>query len=252
MKYTIEGFSQEAMIDMELDCTDACLLRFIVDFIATGRMEQRAWDGVTYYWFKYDYVLEQIPILGLGSPDALARRLRKLVLNKVLLHRTRKDGGGTKSYYCLSEEGANLLFGRSQTTSESAATRPESRSKDSSISDSSIRREDITAPPAASPSASSPFSRENAKKQTDAELKPLILYYSEKHKVARGFEPTIHWARDMAVMKRIRRGYKAAAICQLLDAFFEWKGRTKTTLWDFESKVDTLYGVLLDKATGKR
>jgi len=111
-----------------------------------------------------------------------------------------------------------------------------------------------TAQPTAS--LSIPFSKKNAKKQTDAELKPLILYFAKRHAEppprGRGFEPTINWPRDMAIMKRIRKGYKPDAIRQLIDAFFDWKGRTKTTLRDFENIADTLYGILLDKARGMR
>jgi hypothetical protein len=94
--------------------------------------------------------------------------------------------------------------------------------------------------------------KEKDKKEPDKELRPLIQYYAERHKEARGFEPSVDWARDMAIMKRLRSSYKPDAIRQCIDAFLDWKGRTRTTLRDFYSRIDTIYGVLKDKAEGKR
>jgi hypothetical protein len=94
--------------------------------------------------------------------------------------------------------------------------------------------------------------KDQDKKEPDHDLKPLVQYYLEKHKAVRGFEPTVAWPRDMKIMQQIRRGYKPDAIRQLLDMFFAWKGRSNFTLRAFADKVDTLYGVLKDKAEGKR
>ena len=94
--------------------------------------------------------------------------------------------------------------------------------------------------------------KDKDKKEPDTELKPLVQYYLEKHKQVRGYEPTVLWPRDMKIMQTVRRGYKPEAIRQLLDMFFAWNGRSNFTLRAFADKVDTLYGVLKDKAEGKR
>lgn len=87
MKYTIEGFSQAELIRLGLDHSDAILLRWFSDFNQTGRMDEfQGPDGKTYFWVKYSKVTEELPILGLNSPDAVAKRLRRLVASGVLLH----------------------------------------------------------------------------------------------------------------------------------------------------------------------
>lgn len=110
--------------------------------------------------------------------------------------------------------------------------------------------EDSPVPPAATPAEVQP--KRKKKPETDPTLKPLVQYYLDKHKAVRGFEPTPAWPRDMKIMQRLRGSYKPEAIRQLLDMFFAWKGRSNFRLRAFADKVDTLYGVLKDKAEGKR
>ena len=109
--------------------------------------------------------------------------------------------------------------------------------------------ENIPVPPPATPEVQKP---KRKKAEPDPTLKPLVQYYIDKHKEIRGFEPTVAWPRDMKIMQTVRRGYKPEAIRQLLDMFFAWNGRSNFTLRAFADKVDTLYGVLKDKAEGKR
>ena len=111
------------------------------------------------------------------------------------------------------------------------------------------KQDNVPVPPSATPEVQKP---KRKKAEPDPTLKPLIQYYIDKHKEIRGFEPTVAWSRDMAIMQKIRQGYKPEAIRQLLDMFFAWKGRSIFTLRAFYDKVDTLYGVLKDKAEGKR
>ena len=79
MKYTIEGFNQEVLVSMKLDAADAIILRYIVDFYSTGKMVKVEADGKQYFWIKYGAVIEQVPIIGIKSKVALARRFDKYV-----------------------------------------------------------------------------------------------------------------------------------------------------------------------------
>ncbi len=94
------------------------------------------------------------------------------------------------------------------------------------------------------------------KKKGDPELQPLILYFAARHAEkpprGRGFDPTIDWKRDMAIMKRLKQSYEAQAIREIIDAFFDWPGRIKTSLRDLYIKADMLYGIKLDQAQGRR
>ncbi len=62
MKYTIEGFSQEKLVELNLDLTDAVILRWFVDLKDSGKMYSEIKENDKYYWLKYDAVIEDLPI----------------------------------------------------------------------------------------------------------------------------------------------------------------------------------------------
>lgn len=112
MKYTIEGFSQEAALKMQttitendktktirLDCTDLLILRWIVDFYPS--MHKTTIEGAEYAWVSYDSLLEDMPLLNIGK-RALFARLKKMEQLGILTHKTvtRK---GTFSFYGFGE-----------------------------------------------------------------------------------------------------------------------------------------------------
>lgn len=112
MKYTIEGFSQEAALKMQttitendktktirLDCTDLLILRWIVDFYPS--MHKTTIEGAEYAWVSYDGLLEDMPLLNIGK-RALFDRLKKMEQLGILTHKTvtRK---GTFSFYGFGE-----------------------------------------------------------------------------------------------------------------------------------------------------
>ncbi len=80
MKYTIEGFSQEAAIEYGLDVKDLVFLRWLVDFYAASVMEKHVVNGKDYFWVSYQYVIKQIPMLGITSSGVLGRRLKGLAV----------------------------------------------------------------------------------------------------------------------------------------------------------------------------
>lgn len=114
MKYTVLGFSQKNLIDLDITVTEALLLRGFVDFKDARRkdgspvMVSRIIDEKQYYWLEYDFVREEFPILGLGSPDSVYRKLKKLAEKGLLEHKTVR-AGGTYSYYTLGPKYYQLL-----------------------------------------------------------------------------------------------------------------------------------------------
>jgi len=112
-KYTIEGFSQADAVRLGLDATDIVLLRWFVDFAGTGEMEsvqQRAQGKVrTFYWVSYPYVLECLPILGIGTERGLRNRLSKLCEAGVLIRHTVRHERGTRAYYAFGKKYGMLL-----------------------------------------------------------------------------------------------------------------------------------------------
>lgn len=130
MKYTIEGFSQEAALSMratitenghtktiKLDITDLTILRWIVDFYP--RMKKTIIDGDEYVWFDYAAFIEDMPLLGL-SKQSLYKRCIKMGQLGILKHKTIRSNG-TYSYYGFGPEYSRLI----STPTPTQTTEPE-------------------------------------------------------------------------------------------------------------------------------
>ena len=112
MKYTIFGFSQEQVLNLRdehqsIDERDLMILRWIMDFYFDG-MEKRVIDGVGYGWVSASYVCDELPIMHL-NPEAVRRRLKKLVKFGLLYHQKVKNSEvGTRAYYRPTEQAVQL------------------------------------------------------------------------------------------------------------------------------------------------
>lgn len=131
MKYTLEGFSQEAALSMQttitengntktikLDIVDLTILRWIVDFYP--RMKKTIIDGDEYVWFDYSTFLEDMPLLGL-SKQSLYKRCVKMSQLGILKHQTIRSNG-TYSYYGFGPEYSRLISTTNHTTQAPTAT----------------------------------------------------------------------------------------------------------------------------------
>lgn len=118
MKYTVEGFSQEAALSMQatitengntktikLDIVDLTILRWIVDFYP--RMKKTIINGDEYVWFDYSTFIEDMPLLGL-SKQSLYKRCIKMSQLGILKHKTIRSNG-TYSYYGFGPEYSRLI-----------------------------------------------------------------------------------------------------------------------------------------------
>nr|UVX75252.1 MAG: Replication initiator protein A (RepA) N-terminus [Bacteriophage sp.] len=131
MKYTIEGFSQEAALDMQttinenghaktikLDIVDLTILRWIVDFYPN--MKKTIIDGTEYAWVDYTAFIEDMPLLGLSN-QSLYKRCIKMVHLGILKHKTVRSKG-TFSYYGFGPEYPRLVSRSNKTTNATAPT----------------------------------------------------------------------------------------------------------------------------------
>ncbi|MGG7209987.1 conserved phage C-terminal domain-containing protein [Clostridium baratii] len=109
MRKSIFGFSQERAIELGLDAKDLLILKYIYDFVESGKMVEREIDGKIYYWIKSQIVLDTLPILKIGGSIVLRRRLKNLVELNILEYKLIKNGG-TYCYYRLGDEFHNLLY----------------------------------------------------------------------------------------------------------------------------------------------
>jgi len=90
MKYTIEGFQQEVLVQYGLDSVDAIILRYIIDFFNTGKMNHKIIDNRIYFWVLYDSIINDLPILRIKSKIVIARRFNKYVGRGLLKKNTIK------------------------------------------------------------------------------------------------------------------------------------------------------------------
>lgn len=100
MKYTIEGFSQEKLVQLSLDTADALILRWFVDFSGSGNMKRIFFNNTIYYLVLYKGILEDLPILGITSTKAIGNRFDKYV-QKGLLKKLIKDTEMVPFYFFL-------------------------------------------------------------------------------------------------------------------------------------------------------
>lgn len=134
MKYTLEGFSQEAALSMratitengtaktiKLDLIDLTIIRWIIDF--SPNMKKTIIEGAEYVWLDYSTFVEDMPLLGL-SKQSLYKRCTKMVKLGVLKHATVRNGG-TFSYYGLGPEYSRLVgYPRKAAQSPASAQSP--------------------------------------------------------------------------------------------------------------------------------
>ena len=169
MKYTINGYSQEALIKNGLDLTDSLILRTLSDMylsnskkidykILENEVEERESEREKkdnkdkFMWIKYSYLFEQIPIVG--SERTIIRRIDKLIKKKILKKRVlncRNGVKGTFLYVALNESYSDLTEYEDKMSSEgmtnwqggydkmSSEGMTNWHDKDSSINDSSIK-----------------------------------------------------------------------------------------------------------------
>jgi hypothetical protein len=153
MKYTLFGFSQQLMVEQNVNLSDAVVLRFIVDFYHTGKMKKIFISGREYIWINYQYVSDNLPILHVGYKSTNNRANKKRVTDcieslssaGVLEKHLQKDAQGTFVYVRIVEEMYDRYLGGGTTTAVTGyhhsgnPVTTTAVTKDTSIKDTSIK-----------------------------------------------------------------------------------------------------------------
>ena len=93
MKYTVNGYSQEALIKHDLDLTDSLILRLFADMYSSNSSKieyqileyeveneegkERVLKKDKFMWITYDYLYSQIPLVG--SKSTFIRKVGELI-----------------------------------------------------------------------------------------------------------------------------------------------------------------------------
>jgi hypothetical protein len=109
MKYTIEGFNQQKMVEYGMDANDAIILRWFVDFYSTNKMViLRDSNGKEFRWVNYKSLIADLPILKINNKEVISRRMRKMAESGILDHWTCKNKG-VYSCYNIGENYHTLI-----------------------------------------------------------------------------------------------------------------------------------------------
>lgn len=186
MKYTINGYSQEKLIEYNIDLSSSLILRVIADMYTSNAktLEYKMLDDDKYMWCTYGYLLEQIPILG--TERTLIRKvdslIEKNILKKIILPQRKGKTGRYlyislgENYHSLTEYNSNDKMSSEQMTKCQECSDKMSfdlmtkcHDKDSSISDSSI-------------TISSSTHDAHEEKEVEVETQPILVDYQKKKK----------------------------------------------------------------------
>ena len=133
MKY-IHGFLSKRLKEENISHDESLVLRYLLNFINSNKMEKILIDGEFYYWVKYEKVVNDLDILGikkqaisdmliydlgekpsdweerLGSMKESSRKKKmKSKFLGIFKRYTKKDAEGTKSYFAPTEKLYSLL-----------------------------------------------------------------------------------------------------------------------------------------------
>lgn len=134
MKYTICGFNQQKLFDYKLDINDAQILRWLIDFAATGKMRKLIENNTVYYLVNYEAIICAFPIMGITSTKAIANRFEKYV-NCGLLQKTVRKGGsfsGTATLFAITSLVGDMIYDEKseQNSSKEAENKTDSTKSD--------------------------------------------------------------------------------------------------------------------------
>ncbi len=151
MKYTICGFNQQKLFDYKLDINDAQILRWLIDFAATGKMRKLIENNTVYYLVNYEAIICAFPIMGITSTKAIANRFEKYV-NCGLLQKTVRKGGsfsGTATLFAITSLVGDMIYDeKTSQTEQKAAEKSESRNTETSDKNQTSYRKEKEAPAA--------------------------------------------------------------------------------------------------------
>lgn len=239
MKYTINGFSQEAALNMrttvtengrtrtiKLDCTDLLILRWIVDFYPS--MKKTIIEGVEYAWLDYKSFVEDMPLLGLSN-QSLYKRCMKMVTLGVLTHKTLRSGG-TFSYYGFGPKYQILVNGRHTVTQAPAATKDARADTTNVNTTQSQSPDDEPQPLIAEPQTTKQQDKPDA-------IKEIVDHLNAR--LGTHYKPTTQATRKL-LKARLNEGFTVEEIKTVIDKkAAEWLGNASMAQY---LRPETLFG----------
>lgn len=108
MRRLVVGYLQDEAVSLNLDLKDLLILRFIVNFIKSDAPYKKRINGKFFYWIRTSYIINELPILYINSPEVLKRRIDKLIKLKLLDYKLDKNKG-MYTYYAIGENYYLLL-----------------------------------------------------------------------------------------------------------------------------------------------
>ena len=111
MRYTLIGMNQEKAIELGLDLTDLCILKWIQEALARPNMSRILEDENIYVWMDYQTFIEDYPIVNIKQ-NMLSKRMNKLI-EKGLVKRKQianKNSRGSRCYFMQTELFESLIY----------------------------------------------------------------------------------------------------------------------------------------------
>lgn len=103
MRYSIFEYSQEKLVSLGLDVTDALLLNWFVNFFC-GKMEKQIFkdtegNSKIYGWVKISKIIEDLPVIGISSEKGIRIRFDSFVEKGILDRQVVHTQKGKRSFY---------------------------------------------------------------------------------------------------------------------------------------------------------
>lgn len=103
MKFSVQGFQQIKLCQLNLDSDDALILRWFIDFF-TGKMEKRllpSRDGSSkeFGWVSFGKILDELPILSSKTTESISRRFDYYVSIGFFEARLVRSNSGSKTFF---------------------------------------------------------------------------------------------------------------------------------------------------------
>ena len=109
MKYTIEGFDQQQLVDWNLDLVDTLMLRWFIDFYHSGKMAKIEHEGEIYLWVNYQSCIDNLPIMRITNKQVIARHFKKLVTCGLMKDYLSTKGGVYTCFKIIESEFIKLI-----------------------------------------------------------------------------------------------------------------------------------------------
>ena len=124
MKYSIMGFSQEKLVELQksgvqIDTTDLILMKYVKDAIASPSMVKTFENEQPYVWLAHQHILEDLPFMDIQE-QMLKKRIKKLIDGGLLKSIVLANGKcrGTRAYYGITELFESLEYNAENVTKD--------------------------------------------------------------------------------------------------------------------------------------